>query len=249
MKIAITIFALVNLFFISGPALAAGSASLSFSPSSGNYQVGQNFNVIIYVNPAGETVDMVRAKVTFPAGLLEIQNFSLSTTYNFPAGGNNFDNSAGILSYGAGVAGGNSSPGTFGTIVFRAKAAGQARVVLNSDSLVLAGGEDKFDGQASFATFNINAGSVTPVPGQPPAPNPKPQQLKEPGKEATSTEETITEEGNTEEGEIMMLGENSDPKKPSGFNKRNIIIISGAVILAIIGGIISKLKKSKTTQE
>ena len=140
--------------------LAAGSAAISLSPQAESYKVGQTFTATISVDPGTEKIDMVRAKLTFPSDLLEIKNFSASPTFGYQAGSNGFDNTTGNFSWGAGAPGGISTPNTFGTIVFSVKKAGNAKIEINQDSLVLSDGQNKFNGQLGSSDYSLLAAAV-----------------------------------------------------------------------------------------
>lgn len=168
---------LLSLTFLSaGSAFAAGSASITLSPLSGSYKAGQTFNMNISVNPGSDKVDMVRAKITFPADLLMIKNFSTSPTFSYQAGSNGFDNAAGTFSWGAGTPGGITAPSNFGTITFSVKKAGPAQISVSNGSLALSSGVDKFNGQLSSASITLLAAAAAPKPKEstvtPPAETP-----------------------------------------------------------------------------
>ena len=135
----------------------AGSAGISLSPQAGTYKVGQTLNLIVTVNPGTEKIDMVRAKLTYPADLLQMQSFTTGSAFGFQAGGNGFDNTAGTLSWGAGAAGGITSTSKFGTAVFKVLKTGDAKISVTSDSLALSAGENKFNGQLSSSAFSLLA--------------------------------------------------------------------------------------------
>lgn len=243
-KISCLLLAVSCFLTTAALALAVGSASLSFSPANGSYQVGQTFKVVIYVNPVGEMIDMVRAKVSFPAQLLEIQGFSFYPSFNFPAGGNSYDNTAGTLSYGAGIAGGTDQTGPFGTITFKVKAVGEAPLVLGSDSLMLAGGEDKFNGQKTTATFTLSAAaSSEPTPSPALQESPKEETPEKSSPKKTSSPEKVSKE--TPKEEVVALGEEIEEKKESGITSGEIIWLVALVVLAIAGGFIHKFKNKK----
>jgi len=144
-------------------ARATGSASINLSPTSGQYKVGQTFNVTINVNPGSEKIDMVRTKLTFSPDYLEVKSFSTTPTFSFQAGGNGFDNVTGTISEGAGVPGGITTPTNFGTIAFVVKKAGSAQVAISQDSLALSAGVNKFNGQTNAASFTLSAPAAPPA--------------------------------------------------------------------------------------
>lgn len=148
---------LLAISFIPSHSFAAGSASINFSPQTGSYNVGKNFSVVISVDPAGGKIDMVRAKLSFTPGILEIKSFTTSPTFSFPAGSNGFDNTAGTFSWGAGVPGGITAPATFGTIIFTVLAPGSAQVSVSNDSMALSAGQNMFNGQLASADYALKS--------------------------------------------------------------------------------------------
>jgi hypothetical protein len=151
------IFSLLILLFLfwSGCSLAAGTASINISPQSGSYKEGKTFPLTISIDPVGGKIDTVRAKLVFSPDLLRIKSFSTSPSFSFQTGSNGFDNNAGTFSWGAGIAGGTSSPAVFGTVIFEVLKQGDAKVSVERSSMVLASGEDKFNGITSSANFAL----------------------------------------------------------------------------------------------
>ncbi|OGZ83761.1 MAG: hypothetical protein A2599_01550 [Candidatus Staskawiczbacteria bacterium RIFOXYD1_FULL_39_28] len=137
--------------------LASGTASLTLVPQTGSYKSGQTFNVTIYADPAGGSMDTVRVKLSFSPDSLEIENFSMNPIFSYQAGANGFDNAKGTFSWGAGIPGGTKIANNFGTIAFKAKKQGSAQISINQDSLVLSAGQNQFNGQESSATYNLLA--------------------------------------------------------------------------------------------
>lgn len=152
---------------------AAADASITLLPQSGNFKPGQTFNVSIIVSPGSEKIDMVRAKLNFTAGILEIKNFSTSQAFGYQAGANGYDNSAGTFSWGAGAAGGVGSQTVFGTITFKALRQGQVQVSVDRNSLALSSGENVFNGVLNSASFSSVAAAIpTPAVKKAPAKSP-----------------------------------------------------------------------------
>ena len=152
--IAITIILGLTL---SAPVFAMGKADLTFSPASGEHQIGETFIVSIMANANEETIDTVRALINFPADELEVVDFDFGEIYAYPAGGNKYDNEAGTLSQGAGHQGGTTQSGVFGKITFKVKAVGKATVTISSDSLMISAGEDKFTGKSFSSSYDLIA--------------------------------------------------------------------------------------------
>jgi hypothetical protein len=222
---------------------ATGQASVALSPLTASYKVGQTFSLTIVVNPSGETIDTVRAKLNFPPDKLEIQSFSFGPKFTFQAGGNGHDNAAGTFSYGAGVANGTADASLFGTIVFKAKGEGQAAVNLTSDSLVLSAGESKFNGLGSSASF-----SILPVP---PAPAPPQATPKTDITQPSALEPTPSETANPQETQpIQVL--TPEPEAVSRiaaiFSGVNLAVAIGlaALLIALVVFIVLKKRNNQS---
>jgi len=135
----------------------AGSATVGFSPSSKNVAVGESFNLSVYVNPNGESVDTVRAVISYPPDLLEATNFTLGASWPNSSPGNSIDNSSGIVNQGGfTLSGGVESSAAFGTITFRAKSAGTAAVSLAGGTKLISGGSEAM-GSMGSATIIIGS--------------------------------------------------------------------------------------------
>jgi len=122
------------IFLLFG-ARAANAATLYFSPSSGNFTVGNVFTVNVLVNTENADINNAEATVNFPSGLLEIISISKSgSIFSLWVEEPAFSNSAGTLS----LNGGLPTPGFKGAsgkvigAVFRVKKAGSASLVFSS---------------------------------------------------------------------------------------------------------------------
>ena len=112
---------LILLFSFVSPAQAAGNATLNFTPETKEVKVGESFNINVVVDLGGESLDTVRAVVSYPADKLRVVYFALNNLYPNVAPGNFIDNNNGLLSQGGAVFGGQvSESGIFGTITFEA---------------------------------------------------------------------------------------------------------------------------------
>ena len=208
-----TIITIILGLTLSIPVFAMGKADLTFSPGSGEYQIGETFIVSITANANEETVDTIRAKVNFPKDKLEVIDFDFGELYSMPAGGNKYDNEAGTLNYGAGHPGGTTQSGVFGKITFKAKAIGKATVTISSDSLMISAGEDKFTGKSFSASYNLIA--LLP-PKEEKKEEVKKEEPKEEIKEVDTEEEPeISEESADASAEAMADKENQEIITPS----------------------------------
>jgi hypothetical protein len=142
---------------------AAGSAALFFSPASETVIAGSTFEVPVYLNTRGKSINAIQLNIKFPADKLSIVQ---------PSGGKSFisiwtqapsySNTAGTLSIAGGVPNGvTTGSGLVITITFKAIAAGNARVEILPSSKVLAN-----DGQGTETPVSFGRGdySITPKP-------------------------------------------------------------------------------------
>lgn len=83
-KLILLVLVADSFLLISTPAVAAGSATLSLSPSSGSYLVNNTFDLTIKENSGTETINAVQAKLTYDAAKLEYVN--VSSTGKFQSG-------------------------------------------------------------------------------------------------------------------------------------------------------------------
>jgi len=164
-------YALIFLcFFIFSFAPKAEAATLSFSPSSGNFTVGNILTTSILLNTQGQAINNADAVINFPAGLLEVISVSKSSSIfslwvEEPA----FSNSAGTISFNGGLPtpGFNGSTGKLLNITFRVRNTGLASLVFSS-SAVRANdgyGTNVLNG-TEVALFTLTRAEETPPPPQ-----------------------------------------------------------------------------------
>jgi len=116
--------------FIAVPFSQASSASLSLSPLTGVYTIGDTFSVIVKVNSEGQAINAVEATLNFDPKNISVVNiskngsiFSLWTTEP------TFSNSAGTITFGGGTSKTfNGSAGKIIKINFKTKSVGIAKV-------------------------------------------------------------------------------------------------------------------------
>ena len=234
-----TIITIILGLTLSAPVFAMGKADLTFSPASGEHQIGETFIVSIMANTNEETVDTVRALATFPKDMLEVIDFTFGEIYSMPAGGNKYDNEAGTLSYGAGHPGGTSQSGVFGNITFKVKAVGKATVTISSDSKMISAGEDKFTGKSFSASYNLIAPPPPPEKEKEPEKEPE-EEVEEEIKEIDIEEETeISEEENQDDLIIAPseeeTSENKTEEKDGETSDKTWMIIT--IILSVLFGL------------
>lgn len=134
------------------------AAGLYFSPSSGNYNVGQNFSVSVYVSSPEQAINAVSGVVSFPPDKLKVISLSKKgSIFSFWVKEPLFSNSAGTIDF-EGVVfnpGFLGSAGKIITISFQTKTAGQVSINFLSAS-VLAN-----DGKGTNILTNTGSGSYT----------------------------------------------------------------------------------------
>lgn len=117
-------------------------ASELLSPMVGAYQVGEFFEVDILVKTGGNNIDTIRANLSFPQEILEVQEVLAGSKFSVMAGGNEYYNSIGRISWGAGALGGTDEDVIFATVVFKALTPARAVVSFTPGTLVLSAGLD-----------------------------------------------------------------------------------------------------------
>ena len=125
-------------FLIFG-AKAAEAATLYFSPSSGNFSVGNILNTSVLVNTQGKAINNSSAVINFPASLLEVISVSKSgSIFSLWVEEPAFSNSAGTISFDGGLPtpGFNGTAGKIVNIVFRIRNAGTASLVFSSGAVL-----------------------------------------------------------------------------------------------------------------
>ncbi|MDQ5929205.1 MAG: Cohesin protein [Bacteroidota bacterium] len=137
----------------------ANSATLSLSPSTGSYNVGDSISMRVYVNSASESINAVSTALVFSNDTLALSSISKSgSIINYWAVDPKFVNSAGQASLdGVAISGFSGQSGTIVTLNFRAIAEGSAYVRFSNASVLANDGQgtDVLTGSNS-ASFSIN---------------------------------------------------------------------------------------------
>lgn len=123
----------------------AAGASLSFSPTQGEYLVDNTFEVSVVVNSGGSSINAVETSISFPPDKLQVVNPSVGKSFiEIWIAGPSFSNSEGKISFQGGLPtpGVTTSAGLVSTIQFRAKSAGVATLKFSDTSKVLANDGD-----------------------------------------------------------------------------------------------------------
>ncbi len=119
-------------------ALPVFAATLSLSPVNVSVKQGQTFNAVIALDPQGVKNYTVKVELKYPANLLEVKSFSFGDKWMplSQTGYDLVDNANGTLIKTAGYPGGLTSPATFGTVSFVAKAGGSGLITVGSNTQV-----------------------------------------------------------------------------------------------------------------
>jgi len=128
-----------SIFYVLFSLVVAQAASLSFSPTTGSYNIGQTFNVSVRVSSTDQAMNAADGVISFPTDKLEVVSLSktgsiMSLWVQEPS----FSNSAGTINL-EGIALNPGFTGALGkmlTITFRAKGVGNAPLTFNSGSVL-----------------------------------------------------------------------------------------------------------------
>ncbi|MBU0546771.1 MAG: cohesin domain-containing protein [Patescibacteria group bacterium] len=141
-KIFLILFIVFLLFFSRVDFVKAQGASLYLSPQSGTFFVGSIFNISVFVNTEGNSINAVQVDLKFPPNLLQVTSPTAGSSFiSIWADQPFYSNQEGIISFKGGVLspGINTSSGLISTITFRAKVPGQAVIsFLDSSKILLA---------------------------------------------------------------------------------------------------------------
>ena len=154
------------------------AASLSISPSSGTYNIGQTFTVSVYVSSSDQAMNAVSANISFPNTLLQVVSLSktnsiITNWVQEPS----FSNTNGTITLEGIVLnpGYQGASGRILSITFKARAVGTAEIVFTSSSVLANDGLGtnilKSIGKAQFI---IKSTTITePGAGEATTPTPK----------------------------------------------------------------------------
>lgn len=236
--IAYLVFALLLLG--ANHALAAQNSSLYFSSLAGNYTVGQKISLAIYVQPNGTTYDTVISNINFPADKLQVVGVSLGSAFSTPSPDNSFDNTAGTISYGAGIPGGTDQFSQFGTITFSVKNSGTAAVSFAPGSAIINGGDNVPSSSGGSAVFTLASLTPTPVPTPTPKITPTPTPVKPTPKTVAKTPTKPAPAATQPNPGLAALSPNSVPVvnqaivATKNLGDQNIFTIIGWVVLLLV---------------
>ena len=143
-------------------------AKIYINPGSGSFSVDSTFEVSIFVDTSGNTINVVDIRVRFPPDKLQVVNPSTGTSFislwlQQPA----FSNKDGTISFVGGVPekGIKTSAGLLSTVTFRTKSPGKATVEIDGQSAILVA-----DGKGTNVLGSIGKAIFTLVPKSPGGP-------------------------------------------------------------------------------
>lgn len=153
---------ILGAFAFALPAFAATTAS--FVPANIKVATGQQFSVVVMINPQGVKNYAEKVEVDYPASLLEISSFTPSNNWMSlqQSGYNSINNITGVMIKTAGYPDGFSSKTLFGTILFTAKKAGNGTITIGNQSVAFSSGAQTSSLTGSSAAVTITT-AVAPV--------------------------------------------------------------------------------------
>ncbi|MCX6744400.1 MAG: cohesin domain-containing protein [Candidatus Parcubacteria bacterium] len=114
----------------------AGSATLSLSTAKTSLKVGDVFKVSVNINSGGNDLQVVRAKISYSADLIQAQGFTLGSLFPQKSPGELIGNGT-IYSGGYRIGAGTSSNGLLGTATFKVIKEGKATISLIAGSRMI----------------------------------------------------------------------------------------------------------------
>ena len=144
------------------------AAELFLSPSSGTFTVGSTFNVSLFLNTQGESVNTISSVLLFPPDKLQLVSPTIGqSVVSVWTAQPMFDNQKGIVNLTGGIPGGiNVKSGLIASLTFRVKQVGSSTLVKFSDeSRVLAN-----DGKGTDILHSVKNGAynlILPPPAGP----------------------------------------------------------------------------------
>lgn len=118
---------------------AANAAVLTLGPSGGSFSVGSTFDVSLFLNTEGESINVIEASLSFPADKLQLVSpstgKSIISVWTAPP---TFNNQTGRINLQGGIPGGiKVSNGLFTVLTFRVKGVGNAILKFLDETKVL----------------------------------------------------------------------------------------------------------------
>ncbi len=161
----------------------AQAASMYFSPSSKNVNVGDIIKVSVLLNTESEAVNNAEANINFPSDKLEIVSITKGSVFSLWVEEPSFSNGVGTASFNGGIPtpGYEGSGGNLVSITFRAKKSGTASIYFASGAVRANDGLGtnvlRGLGQAQFTLVDKAAAptETTPPKETPPSTETKPE--------------------------------------------------------------------------
>ena len=156
---------------------AASAATLFLAPSSGNYNVGSNFSVVVKVNSGGVPINAAEGTIVFNPNELSVVSLSKSgSVFNLWVQEPDFSNALGTINFGGIIfnPGYTGASGTFLTITLKAKAVGSTILVFSSGAILANDGlGTNILSAMSGGTYLLKTSSAVPqtAPEAPAAPS------------------------------------------------------------------------------
>ncbi len=154
---------LVSFYQVRGN--AAGSSTISLSPSSTTVQTGGTFEVSVFVNSGSEAVNAAQVNLSYDASKLQLSNLNTtSDSFNIDT---TPDLSNGSIKMGSGVISPVSGNQLFMKATFKALASGSATVQVANGSVITRASDssDVWNGNKQSASFSITDPAPDPDPG------------------------------------------------------------------------------------
>jgi hypothetical protein len=172
--LTLVIFLSLLLLPLNHQAKAEGGGSLYFLPATGSFEIGKTFSVRLVAKSDATSFNLVEANLAFSNDTLQVTSLSKSGSivqlwFTEPT----FSNAQGTISASGGVPNpGYTGAGRIITINFKARAAGDAWVKINSGQILANDGQGtdilSSSGRGSFTVYST--GLPQPKPVTPPAP-------------------------------------------------------------------------------
>lgn len=153
------------------------SAGVSFSPSSGNHAIQEEFSVRVTIAPSGASVNAADGVISFDPAILSVSSVSREgSVFSLWTSDPTFSNSAGTVTFSGGTPTPFSNSGTALTIKFKGKAQGTGTVSVKQASVLAADGKGTNVYEAGAgASFTISGAKPKPTP-PPVEPDPAPSE-------------------------------------------------------------------------
>lgn len=135
---------LITIIFFLLPFFVNAQATMSVTPATGEYEVGEMFSTLVNLNSGGQSINAGMAQINFDNTRLEVVSLGYSQSiFSLWTENPSFSNIAGNIKFGGGVPnpGFSGASGGILRITFRAKSTGQAPVNFMSGSVLANDGE------------------------------------------------------------------------------------------------------------